>query len=368
MSTEEKKEEGASHEMGFIEHLIELRDRLLRMVIAIAIVFACLFPFASELYSFLSGPLTQHLPAGSSMIAIDVASPFLTPFKLVLMLSVFITVPFLLYQLWSFVAPGLYKHEKRLASPLLVSSVLLFYLGIAFAYYVVFPLVFGFFTSVAPDGVAVMTDINRYLDFVLMLFFAFGIAFEVPIATIILVAIGVTTPEKLGKMRPYVVVAAFVIGMLLTPPDVISQVLLAIPMWILFEFGLIAANILVVKPRERAAAKEAAEEGGSSAPVAAAATAAATSESTAEPKPFEDALVEFYPEDAASTDGEPEDEFAYRPLTDEEMDAELDRLEDEEDELTNEPLDSDQEEDDDDWESDEDWDADDELNKPDPKT
>lgn len=353
MSAENKDQDNGAVEMGFLEHLIELRDRLLRMVIAIAIVFACLFPFASELYEFLSGPLTAHLPVGSSMIAIDVASPFLTPFKLVLMLSVFITVPFLLYQLWSFVAPGLYKHEKRLAQPLLASSVLLFYAGIAFAYYVVFPLVFGFFTSVAPDGVAVMTDINRYLDFVLMLFFAFGIAFEVPIATIILVAIGVTTPAKLGKMRPYVVVAAFVIGMLLTPPDVISQVLLAIPMWILFEFGLVFANILVTKPRERAAAKEAEEESDdrSIAPVAAAtatAAAASTAESAETPKPFEDALVEFHPEETDRSDLE------YRPLTDEEMDEELDRIEDEEDGFDNESLDDE-----------DDLDSDDESSEPD---
>jgi sec-independent protein translocase protein TatC len=212
--------------MGLLSHLVELRDRLLKMVIAIAVGFAVLFPFANTIYTFVSGPLTRHLPEGSSMIAIDVASPFLTPFKLVLMLSVVLTVPFLLHQLWSFIAPGLYKHEKRLALPLLVSSVLLFYLGMAFAYYVVFPLVFGFFTSVVPDDVAVMTDINRYLDFVIMLFFAFGIAFEVPVATILIVMTGMTTPDKLASMRPYIIVGAFVVGMFLTPPDVISQVLL----------------------------------------------------------------------------------------------------------------------------------------------
>lgn len=339
MSGADNKPENEALEMGFIEHLVELRDRLLRVVLVLALVFAVLFPFSGEIYTYLSGPLTQHLPAGSSMIAIDVASPFLTPFKMVLMLAVFLTVPVILYQLWAFVAPGLYKHEKRLAKPLLVSSVILFYLGVAFAYYVVFPLVFGFFTSVAPDGVAVMTDINRYLDFVLMLFFAFGIAFEVPIATIILVALGVTTPDQLGKMRPYIIVAAFVVGMFLTPPDVISQVLLAIPMWVLFEFGVIASRMLVTKPR---AAQEAAEEEAeqSEAPVDAATAAAATATAAgAEPKPFEDAMVEILPE-GAETDTDAQDEFAYRPLTDEEMDAELDRWEDEDDEDdTDEPQD-----------------------------
>lgn len=178
------------------------------------------------------------------MIAIDVASPFLTPFKLVLMLSVFLAMPVILYQLWAFIAPGLYANEKRLAGPLLVSSILLFYAGVAFAYYVVFPLVFGFFTSIGPEMVSISTDIGRYLDFVLALFFGFGLAFEVPIATIILVAIGVTTPNKLSEKRPYVIVGAFILGMLLTPPDVISQVLLALPVWLLFEGGLIASRII----------------------------------------------------------------------------------------------------------------------------
>ncbi len=319
-------------EAGFLSHLIELRDRLLRIVLIVAIVFAALFPFANDIYTYLSGPLTAHMPEGSSMIAIDVASPFLTPFKMVLMLSVIIAVPVILYQLWSFVAPGLYKHEKRLAKPLLVSSVLLFYVGMAFAYYVVFPLVFGFFTSVVPDGVAVMTDINRYLDFIVMLFFAFGIAFEVPVATILLVAIGVTTPDKLGRMRPYVVVGAFVIGMLLTPPDVISQILLAVPMWLLFEIGIIVSRILVTNHR-----KEENSIGTEMAPVAG---AAAENEG---PNPFEDMFVSIEPEEVpdkpkpvatqeASEAAEPADDDEYRPLTDEEMDAELDRLDDEDDE------------------------------------
>ncbi|MFT5550485.1 MAG: sec-independent protein translocase protein TatC [Candidatus Azotimanducaceae bacterium] len=244
--TDSANEEGSGNLMS---HLVELRDRVMRMVIAILAIFLCLFYWANDIYTYLAVPLTSHLPEGSTMIAIDVASPFLTPFKLVLMLSIFLAMPVILYQFWAFVAPGLYKTEKRIAGPLLISSILLFYAGIAFAFYVVFPLVFGFFTSVGPEMVNISTDIGRYLDFVLSLFFGFGLAFEVPIATIILVAVGITTPKKLGQMRPYVIVGAFVIGMLLTPPDIISQVLLAVPMWILFEAGLIAAKIMF-KDRE----------------------------------------------------------------------------------------------------------------------
>ena len=232
-------------ELTFMEHLVELRSRLLKACLAILVVLVVLLPFARRLYSMLSEPLTKHLPEGSSMIAIDVASPFLTPFKLALLLALIIAIPIVMYQIWAFVAPALYKHEKRLARPLLYSAVVLFYMGCAFAYFVVFPLVFGFFTSVAPEGVSVMTDISRYLDFVITLFLAFGIAFEVPIATIILVATGMTTVEKLSKVRGFVVVGAFAIGMLLTPPDIISQTLLALPMWLLFEFGLILCRILL---------------------------------------------------------------------------------------------------------------------------
>ena len=239
--TDSESEVGSGNLMS---HLVELRDRVLRMVIAILAIFLCLFYWANDIYTYLAVPLTSHLPEGSTMIAIDVASPFLTPFELVLMLSIFLAMPVILFQFWAFVAPGLYKTEKRIARPLLVSSILLFYAGIAFAYYVVFPLVFGFFTSVGPEMISISTDIGRYLDFVLSLFFGFGLAFEVPIATIILVAVGITTPKKLGQMRPYVIVGAFVIGMLLTPPDIISQVLLAVPMWILFEAGLIASAIM----------------------------------------------------------------------------------------------------------------------------
>lgn len=225
-------------EEGFISHLVELRDRLLKMLLAVGILFLSLFWFSDKIYTALAAPLLRHLP-DSQMIAIDVAAPFFIPFKLTLMLCVFLAVPYLLYQIWSFVAPGLYSHEKKLVVPLLVSSTLLFYLGVAFAYFVVFPLVFGFFTSVAPEGVTVSTDIGRYLDFVITLFFAFGIAFEVPVATVLVVAVGITTPEQLVKIRPYVFVAAFIIGMFLTPPDMISQTLLAIPMWLLYEVGII---------------------------------------------------------------------------------------------------------------------------------
>lgn len=232
-------------ELTFMEHLVELRGRLLKACLAILVVLVALLPFSRQLYSLVSEPLTRHLPEGSNMIAIDVASPFLTPFKLCLLLALIVAIPVVLYQVWAFVAPALYKHEKRLARPLLYSSVALFYLGCAFAYFVVFPLVFGFFTSVAPEGVSVMTDISRYLDFVMMLFLAFGITFEVPIATIILVATGMTTVKKLSKIRAYVLVGAFALGMLLTPPDIISQTLLALPMWLLFEFGLLMTRILL---------------------------------------------------------------------------------------------------------------------------
>ncbi len=239
MTTETQEEKQES----LITHLIELRDRLIKTIIGIAVVLLCLFPFANQIYSFLAEPLLKHLPESSTMVAIDVASPFLTPFKLVMLLAIVLTIPWILYQLWAFIAPGLYKHEKRLVLPLLASSSVLFYLGMVFAYFVVFPLVFGFFTKVTPEGVAVMTDISRYLDFVTKMFIAFGAAFEVPVITFVLVMTGVTTVEALSAARSYVIVAAFVIGMLLTPPDVISQVLLAIPVWLLFELGLIMSKI-----------------------------------------------------------------------------------------------------------------------------
>lgn len=232
-------------ELSFLEHLVELRSRLLKSCLAVLVVLVVLLPFARQLYGVLSAPLTAALPENSSMIATDVASPFLTPFKMALLMALILSIPVVLYQMWAFVAPALYKQEKRLARPLLYSSVFLFYAGCAFAYFVVFPLVFGFFIRVAPEGVTVMTDISKYLDFVMTLFLAFGLAFEVPIATIILVATGMTTIDKLSKMRGYVVVGAFAAGMLLTPPDIISQTLLALPMWLLFEVGLLMSRILL---------------------------------------------------------------------------------------------------------------------------
>lgn len=237
-------------EQSFLEHLVELRGRLLKACLAVFIVLIALLPFSRKLYEALAAPMIAQMPEGSTMIAIDVASPFLTPFKLTLLISIMVSIPVVLYQLWAFVAPALFKHEKRLAKPLLLSSVFLFYAGCAFAYFVVFPLVFGFLTRVAPEGVSVMTDISKYLDFVMTLFLAFGITFEVPIATIILVATGITTTEKLASWRPYIIVGAFALGMVLTPPDVISQTLLALPMWLLFEIGIIFSRILIKKKED----------------------------------------------------------------------------------------------------------------------
>jgi len=274
--TDNSPSEDGGEEQPFISHLVELRDRLLRVVLVVIVIFLALTPFANWLFTQLAGPLMAHLPEGSSMVAIDVASPFFTPFKLAMVLSIFIAIPYILYQAWAFIAPGLYFHEKQRTLPLLVSSTILFYVGAAFAYFVVFPLVFGFLTHTAPQGVEVMTDISRYLDFVLTLFFAFGIAFEVPVAVVLLVWSGVVSPQSLKEKRAYVVVGAFVIGMLLTPPDIISQTLLAIPMWLLFEVGVFLAERFAPKAEEDTAHEE------------------------------------------------------YEPMTDEEMEQELDRIEEEE--------------------------------------
>ena len=230
---------------SLVSHLIELRSRLLKSLAAILLVFLALFSFANEIYEFVAEPLQRLMPEGTSMIATDVTSPFLTPFKLTLYVAVFVSMPYLLYQLWAFIAPALYRKEKRLALPLFLSSIVLFYAGMAFAYFVVFPLVFGFFTSVAPESVAVMTDIHSYLEFVIKLFFAFGLAFEIPVATVILIVSGVVSAETLQQKRPYVIVGCFVLGMLLTPPDVFSQVLLAVPMWLLFESGIFFGRLLM---------------------------------------------------------------------------------------------------------------------------
>jgi sec-independent protein translocase protein TatC len=232
-------------ETPLMDHLVELRSRLLRMVAAILLAFLLIAPFARQLFTWLAEPLARHLPTESSLIATQVASPFLTPFKLALVAAVFVVVPYLLYQLWAFVAPGLYQREKRLVLPLMLASSVLFYLGAAFAWIVVFPLIFGFFVAVAPEGVAVMTDIHHYLNFVLSLILAFGLAFQVPVVTVLAVRAGLTTPAALKQKRPYVLVGVFVIGMLLTPPDVISQTLLALPVYALFELGLVMAYWLV---------------------------------------------------------------------------------------------------------------------------
>ncbi len=234
-----------------ISHLIELRKRLLNCIISVLLVFLALIYFSNDIYQLVSAPLIKQLPAGASMIATDVASPFFTPVKLTLIVSVFASAPLILYQVWAFVAPALYKHERRLMMPLLLSSTLLFYAGMAFAYFIVFPLAFSFFAQTAPKGVLIATDINNYLDFVMALFMAFGVSFEVPIAIVLLCWSGVVTPEDLKQKRPYVLVGAFVVGMLLTPPDVFSQTLLAIPMYLLFEIGLFFARFYVGKGRQR---------------------------------------------------------------------------------------------------------------------
>lgn len=236
--------------LPLVEHLSELRDRILRALLAILLVFIALYSFANEIYTFVSEPLRQFLPEGSTMIATEVASPFLTPFKLTLVLSIFAAMPILLHQIWGFIAPGMYQQEKRFAIPLLISSVILFYLGIAFAYYVVFPLVFSFFTSVGPSNITVMTDINSYLNFILKLFFAFGIAFEIPIATMLVIRTGMTSAANLASKRRYVIVVCFVLGMLLTPPDMISQALLAVPMWMLFEVGIFFSRWVTPVPQD----------------------------------------------------------------------------------------------------------------------
>ncbi|EHR40820.1 MULTISPECIES: twin-arginine translocase subunit TatC [Alishewanella] len=223
---------------SLLGHLVELRNRLLRCVIAVLIVFAALAYFARDIYALLAEPLLAVLPEGTSMIATDVAAPFFAPFKLTFIVAICLAIPYILWQVWQFIAPALYSREKKLMAPLVFSSTLLFYAGIAFAYFVVFPLIFAFFTSVAPAGVTIATDISSYLDFVLKLFFAFGLSFEIPIAILLLIWSGSVTRQALAEKRPYIIVGAFVLGMLLTPPDVLSQTLLAIPMWLLFEAGL----------------------------------------------------------------------------------------------------------------------------------
>ena len=242
----------------FMSHLLELRDRLMRGGGAVLVLFIAAAPFANTLYEYLAQPLMAALPAGNSMISTEPHGPFFVPFKFAFAFATAVAMPYLLYQLWAFVAPGLYDHEKRLTVPLLISSSVLFYLGILFAYFAVFPVIFAFFPSTAPEGVLVMTDISSYLSFVLKLFFAFGLAFEVPVATVLLVRMGMTTPESLAAKRPYIIVGAFVVGMLMTPPDIFSQLMLAIPVWVLFELGLYVSKS--IKPKTRAQADAASVE------------------------------------------------------------------------------------------------------------
>ena len=239
MESEEQLAEGS-----LVSHLVELRSRLIRSALSILLIFVCLIPFAEQTFTIVATPLMERLPENATMIATQVASPFLTPFKTSLFVAVFLSMPVILYQVWGFIAPGLYRKEKRFASPLLISSIVLFYSGVAFAYFVVFPLMFGFFAAVSPEGVTMMTDISSYLDFILTIFFAFGLAFEVPIATVMLVWSGLVSLEVLGKARAYVFLGAFVMGMLLTPPDAISQTLLAVRVYLLYEAGLILAKVL----------------------------------------------------------------------------------------------------------------------------
>lgn len=239
-------------EDSFISHLIEMRDRLLRAVLAIVVIFVCLFPWAQDLYALLAQPMLAALPKGGQMIATDVTTPFFVPIKVTLMTAFLLALPWVFYQIWAFVAPGLYQHEKRLGVPLIIASVILFLLGMAFAYFLVFPVVFGFVVGVAPVGVAVMTDIGKYLDFVMTLFMAFGITFEVPVAVVLLVKMNMVSVAKLREIRPYVIVGAFVIGAIFTPPDIISQFMLAVPLWVLYEAGIIVAS-LITKPKPEAA-------------------------------------------------------------------------------------------------------------------
>ncbi len=278
-------------EMTFVQHLVELRDILLHSVVAILVIFVALFPFANEVYSFIAAPIVSVLPQDTNIIAIGVISPFLTPLKMALIIAVYIAMPYLLYQIWSFIAPALYKHEKQMILPLVVSSTILFYAGLLFSFYIVFPVIFGFLSSIGPSIVDFTPDIQYYLDFVLKVSFAFGVAFEVPIATILLIMFGATTAEKLKKNRPYVVIGAFVLGMLLTPPDIISQTLIAIPMWLLFEAGLIFAPLFKRENND--------------------------SPSTDDPKPSSDTSNK----NSSASEKEEEDDW-----DDDEFDAELDKI------------------------------------------
>jgi sec-independent protein translocase protein TatC len=295
---------------GFIAHLIELRDRLLRSVLAIIVLMLALFPWASELFHAFATPVLNSLPEGQSMIATGAISPFFIPLKLAALAAVFIAMPYLLYQLWAFIAPGLYQHERRLAMPLIVSSSVLFYIGAGFAYFIVIPAVFHFMGMFAPEGVSFMPDIGNYLDFSLTLFFTFGLAFEVPVAVVLLSLIGVVTPDQLAEKRRYAILVAFIIGAIFTPPDILSQFMLAIPVWMLYELGILVARLMLREKAKRAKEEEAEEQGLLPAAGAAAALAAETGGDDQPPAP--------------------EGEAAFRPLTADEMEDELARAEEEE--------------------------------------
>tara|TARA_Y100001935_G_scaffold227523_1_gene205888 strand:+ start:1831 stop:2934 length:1104 start_codon:yes stop_codon:yes gene_type:complete len=293
-------------EQSFLSHLIELRDRLLRMVLAVLILLVLLFPFGNDIFSLLSQPVVNALPEGSSMLATKVLSPFLTPLKLAFVASLMIAMPYILFQLWGFIAPGLYKHEKKLAIPMVGSSIVLFYIGASFAYFVVLPLLFPFLVGIVPENVEVAPDIADFLDVAIKLFFAFGMAFEVPIATILLVITGMTTPEKLVQKRPYIIVGAFVVGMLLTPPDVISQTLLAIPVWLLFEIGLILSRFFLKRRKISGKNKDT---------------------DSFDENEFDDSSTM----ESKSADNKKESSSSdYKPMTDIEMENELDKIEEEE--------------------------------------
>ncbi len=344
----------AEQELGFLAHLYELRDRLLRIVIAVGLLFLILMPFAQNLYDWLAYPLASQMPEGEKLVSIRPAGPFLVPFKLALLVAFLGALPYVLFQIWSFVAPGLYRHEKRLAVPMLISSTLLFYCGIAFAYFVLLPLVFGILPKFTPETATYMPDIGHYMDFVMTLFVAFGIGFEafgigfeMPVATILLIVTGMATRESLANKRPYVIVGAFIVGMLLTPPDVISQLLLAIPMWLLFEVGLVASVLFKKQIAKAHAEKEAREQAEREAEDAEYAKHASSTSSTQKTgSPFEAAKTAgaagaaaqedellwdddryTYAEEVDPDNLQFEETDEYRPLTDEEMEAELARIE-----------------------------------------
>ncbi|MEH6456241.1 MAG: twin-arginine translocase subunit TatC [Cocleimonas sp.] len=353
--------------VGILGHLIEMRDRLLRAVILIGVAFVCLFPFAKNIYNWLAAPLVNQ---GQEMLIIGPVAPFLIPMKLTLLVAFLIALPYLFYQLWSFVAPGLYKHEKRLIYPLIASSIFLFYLGIAFVYYILLPMMFKIIPQFAPEVAVFSPDIAMYLDFTIMMFIAFGIGFEMPIATILLISTGMTTAEDLKKKRPYVIVGAFIAGMLLTPPDVISQIMLAIPMWLLFELGLILSRVFNVRIKEASDARKDMDDSDTTTNTAAASAAAASNtpvlsadtlweddeytyedddslpddgdyENRTNHNEYQDSdsfdmgtpddKLESLTDDALSADGSDTDNFfdteGFKELSDEEMDAELDEIE-----------------------------------------